>query len=522
MCNGGGICNNTGSLTVTSSTVVGNIALGNGGGISNSGTASITSSTVSGNIADQTGGGIYNDGTFIITSSTITGNTGYFGLFGGSTCGGIFNGTGTLYLLNSIVAGNYGDYDLDNPSFLGGTANGYYSWIGSKSEALTTDVNCIDTPYSWDYVYGLADYGGDTLTMLVGMTGSPALDAGTLTGIDISDNACWYKQSDSTWYTYDNVATTIQTINDTDQRGEARPDTASSSIATIGATQYVATDSTYVNYIDTTTWTVVTTDDDSLDVTDGHVSLREALTFAASGSTITFSGITTAATDHILPLIGRTLTINGGDTVTISGDDTDSDSDPDTVTGLLNVTSTGNLTIRNITITKGKAYYGGGIYNTGTLAVASSTISDNTVTASGGGIYNNDTATINSSTVSENDTTSSLGAGGGIYNSAGSNMTITSSTISNNTSLYDGGGISNNGTMTITSSTISGNTSLNNAGGCGVLNDGTLYITNSIIAYNYSSIGVSDEYYDIEHNGGSIYGNYNISSYTSWEQEQVM
>ncbi|MBA3633655.1 MAG: hypothetical protein H0W58_12750, partial [Acidobacteria bacterium] len=73
---GGGIYNNTGTLTLTNSTVSGNIGDGRGGGIYNiGGTTNLTGSTVSGNSASFLGGGIYSNGTLTLTNSTVSGNS---------------------------------------------------------------------------------------------------------------------------------------------------------------------------------------------------------------------------------------------------------------------------------------------------------------------------------------------------------------------------------------------------------------------------------------------------------------
>ena len=79
---GGGIWNGNGYLTVTDCLIEGNVAGGNGGGIANHyGTATITNTIVRDNNTDPPeyttngyGGGIYNSGTMTITNSTIETN----------------------------------------------------------------------------------------------------------------------------------------------------------------------------------------------------------------------------------------------------------------------------------------------------------------------------------------------------------------------------------------------------------------------------------------------------------------
>jgi hypothetical protein len=168
-----------------------------------------------------------------------------------------------------------------------------------------------------------------------------------------------------------------------------------------------------------------------------------------------------------------------------------------------------HVTLSKVTIRNGKTpYYGGGIYNSGTLLVIDSTLSGNTVSntcpsicpAFGGGIYNIGALTINKTTLSENlaSATDWRAVGGGIYNVG--TLTINNSTISGNSvSVGDGGGIFNGGTATINNSTISGNTArcssrCGGAAGGGISNDGTLAINNSTLTGN-SAKGI----------GGSIY-----------------
>jgi hypothetical protein len=70
------------------------------GGIHNSGTVTVTSSTVSGNHTVGRGGGLYNGGTMMLLDTTVSGNTAE------EEAGGIFNSYGTLTLTNSSVSGN--------------------------------------------------------------------------------------------------------------------------------------------------------------------------------------------------------------------------------------------------------------------------------------------------------------------------------------------------------------------------------------------------------------------------------
>lgn len=97
---GGGICN-SGEATITDSTIAENVA-DDGAGIHNSGTLALNNSTISNNQGRASGGGIYvESGSLSVTGSTISGNTAYEG-------GGISNREGTVTLTNSTVDRNSG------------------------------------------------------------------------------------------------------------------------------------------------------------------------------------------------------------------------------------------------------------------------------------------------------------------------------------------------------------------------------------------------------------------------------
>ncbi len=100
---GGGISSGDGSVTITGSTITGNVAAGYGGGLYNySGLVTISSSTVSGNDAAEIGGAILNEaGSVSLTDTTIANNQALNG-YGG----GISTGSGNLTLTRSTVSGN--------------------------------------------------------------------------------------------------------------------------------------------------------------------------------------------------------------------------------------------------------------------------------------------------------------------------------------------------------------------------------------------------------------------------------
>lgn len=218
-----------------------------------------------------------------------------------------------------------------------------------------------------------------------------------------------------------------------------------------------------------------------LDENDGGLnqgagnSLREAITFANAGDTITFAdtiaGDTINLTNGAL-IIDKNLTIDGDETnrVTINAG---GNSRVFTVNDN-NVNNQATVTIDGVNITGGLASNsnvrngvdGGGIFNNENLTISNAVITGNTASGDGGGFYNNDlgTANIIDTTISNNEANYN---GGGIM--AFGDTTITDSTINNNAALAtgtgDGGGIAIFGTTSINQSTISGNTANGQGGG---------------------------------------------------------
>jgi hypothetical protein len=239
---------------------------------------------------------------------------------------------------------------------------------------------------------------------------------------------------------------------------------------------------------------VVTNNNDS-----GAGSLRDVIANACIGSTITFAANVTGAINLTSGelLIDRNLTINGPGAKILTVQRSTAPGTP--AFRILDIAPASvNATISGVTIANGNALGstgGGGIYNTGTLALSDSTIFGNDGTGGsfgGGGIFNSGGAvTISNSTISGNMVGNNY-AGGGIANTGGT-VTITNSSISGN-SASAGGGIYNftTGMVNITNSTITSNSiSGNSPGGGGVhnVNGGTVRVRNTIIAMNTSANG---------------------------------
>jgi hypothetical protein len=136
---------NIGTLRLTDSTVSGNSGVY--GGIYNDGTLTLTHSSVSGNTASVGGGGILNFGTLTLTDSTVSGNSSYFG-------GGGIRNSGTLMLTNSTVGGNTAN--------LGG--GGIYNEDPGGTATLTNSTVAGNTTYEIGGGIMNVNYGTLTLT----------------------------------------------------------------------------------------------------------------------------------------------------------------------------------------------------------------------------------------------------------------------------------------------------------------------------------------------------------------------
>ena len=218
----GGAISNSGTLTITGSTLSGNTVRTFGGAIYNTGTATIENSTISGNMLSGyssssdtrsgSGAGIYNYGKLTARNCTITGNaisttatynytygggissssvgSGQFLLLDSCTIsnnsaptgngGGIIfdnSATGsTATITNCIITDNFGGDDVDTRSANTSPLASSYNIVGSGN--ILTLFNGTGDQTGVDPKLGpLADNGGATQTRAL-LAGSPAIDAG--------------------------------------------------------------------------------------------------------------------------------------------------------------------------------------------------------------------------------------------------------------------------------------------------------------------------------------------------------
>jgi UDP-3-O-[3-hydroxymyristoyl] glucosamine N-acyltransferase len=451
MGDGGGIYNNTGTLELATSTVSGNSAADHGGGIYHvaqfgTRTVTLTNSTVSSNSAVE-GGGIFNRATLSLTNSTVAGNS-----TEDSHGGGVYNAGGTLELINSIVAAQAGGEDCIGS-------------IMSLGHNLDSDGTCgltapSDIPDTDPRLGPLADNGGPTETHAL-LPGSPAIDAG-------DDGVC----------------------PATDQRGIERPQGAA---CDIGAYEYESTVIDPTLTVNSTGEAVDAIPGDGLceTATPGECTLQAAIMEANAlpGPNVIELAVpgpyVLATPDYSpgegrvpsgVPLIDTEITINGyGATIERSS----AGGTPEF--RIFYVVAGGELTLNGLTLRNGWVEgAGGAIWNdAGTLELNDTIVSGNRAFEGGGIVSGNGSVRLNNSTVSGNRGTWS----GGIYNVGGTLELIGSTVSGNGTEGAPGGGIWNRGGMVkLTNSTVSGN---HGTEGGGILNEnGTIELTNSTISSN--------------------------------------
>jgi len=232
----------------------------------------------------------------------------------------------------------------------------------------------------------------------------------------------------------------------------------------------------------------------------GAGSLRQLITSAATGSTITFAtnlsgGVITLTSGQITlsaNLIIDASALPGG--IQIQGNGT---------ARIFNVGSSVAVVLTALSIAGGidqSGTGGGGIYNSGVLTVNGCTLAGdiannvNGSTAGGGAIFNTGTLTLNQSTLAANHAIiNSSGGGGGIFNAG--TLTVNQSTITGNSADNNstgGGGIYNSGTVTIFNSIVAGNSTIGGFGAdiFGLVNDNINFVgANIVLSFSGSSSG---------------------------------
>ena len=475
----------SGTVSLEGLTLIGGSTTRAGGGIYNSGTLTLTNVTVSGNsstgdpYARDGGGGIYNgwDCTLTLANVTLSGNSALLG-------GGI-NNRGMLTLTNTTVSGNSATGDQLDCGGGGGIYNGYDCTLTLANTIVALNVATA----GFQDIYGSFTIHSSLLGVDPGFVRDPSPGPDGMWGTADDDSGDLQLTDTSLAINWGDNALAVDAEGyplTTDRDGNPR---IADGQVDIGAYEYQGEPSP----LREAPATMVTTLTDLVDTTDGEISLREAMAYAAylgqqevrfasglSGGTVILSG---RALEVFQPLEIDASSIGG---LTI---------DAAVQTRVIEITTGVQATLKGLTLTGGRAKAGGAIFNAGgTMNLFDTTVSGNSAWEDcGGGICNDGTLMLTNVTVAENTAGES---GGGIYNAYRCALTLTNSTVTGNTASRDGGGIASSGTtLNLTNTTVAGNTASSSGGGICAWG-GTLNLTNTIVSGN--TAGGS---------GGGIYNN---------------
>ncbi|MEM9081130.1 MAG: choice-of-anchor Q domain-containing protein, partial [Verrucomicrobiota bacterium] len=550
---GGGIFNLGGNLTLSRSTVFNNTVSNVGAGLFNGdgATATVKNCTFTGNSTTNVGGGIFSgtDSTLSLSHVTIVGNTavnGGGGVLIVDSASEVFNCEYSVIALNATTNGTadvQGPFTVNTLNFL--TTDPLLAPLGNYggptptmpplpgSPALDTAITSsllLDQRGTIRPQGSAPDIGAievDPTNDFSPLISSPSIDA---TGVSISPTITWTPNPLATPGSY-------QIVLDGNIQGSVPGNITSFLLSGLvyNTTYTIRIDSIFgatsipgpTQSFTTGSLVIVNT---NVDESDGSAmndtSLRDAITEANNGDTITFdpalSGLTILLTNGQLlidtDLIIDASTLPSGITI-----------DANQQSRVIEIASGSTVTLDSLALINGQSADGtlsvpagepgGGIFNDGTLILNSTTVSRNTAGngtdvlagfasgGSGGGIYSTGNLTLNHSTVSRNlagnlglnSLGGNGGGGGGIY-CTGVITTLNNSTIAENiTGLGtngpngSGGGVfSMSNTLTINNSTISGNTAVAGdevAGGGIVIELGSLSLNNSVVAKNIAPFG---------------------------------
>jgi predicted outer membrane repeat protein len=483
---GGGVFN-SGTLTITGTTISDNnangfLAMSGGGGIDNQGALTIVNSTISGNTCGNFGGAILSTTAMSLTDSTVYGNVSlyYSNQTGGTsqyTPGGI-DAEKSCTLNGTIVAGN--TYDIYGGPFIGS-----HDLIGDSgavpSGSLTLTSSIIGTsisPVTAD-MDPLGNYGGPTPTQAL-MADSPAIGQGAVfaaaNGVDqrgfvrtpgfIDIGA--FQSADAPEPTL-----TVTNLNDSGT----------------GSLRQAITTANLDYGLQTIVFTPSLTG--TISLASALPGLIANTTIAGPGAgVLSVNGNSHGSVFTVSPGGNaqiENLTITGG-SASFGGDINNQSSL--TVANCVitgghaeyggGIDNQGLLTLTNSTITANSAsVHGGGIFSTsGTVTVSNSTLSGNSSFAGGAIATTLTSVNVSSSTLSGNTATF---AGGGIYGDAlYASISVVNCTLTGNSAGIKGGAIFNTGKfLQVVDSTISGNSA---GSGGGIQGGGKLY--GDIVATN--------------------------------------
>ena len=214
-----------------------------------------------------------------------------------------------------------------------------------------------------------------------------------------------------------------------------------------------------------------------------NTSVNSSVTSAIRGTNVYFTGSTIDINNATIKNNTNTKAVTSSNNGSIGSAGTGSISTTD-VGGCLDIVSSPEFNINNLTVSGCTSYYGGGIYTSSTNGnIKNSTITNNT-SSYGGGIYiagSSYTHNYENVTISNNTTTE--GSGGGVYAQGSVNISGANTKIINNTAYTYGGGLMIKKAGVLYAGEISGNKATTQNGG-GVHVDGTFLMSGGTIKNN--------------------------------------
>jgi predicted outer membrane repeat protein len=214
------------------------------------------------------------------------------------------------------------------------------------------------------------------------------------------------------------------------------------------------------------------------DGTPGSCTDQAWMEAVQAGGAITFKCGTAPHTIEVsTAVIEEVVSVDGEGLITLSGQGT---------LQHFYVLTSGSLTLRNITLTKGDQIQGGAILNTGSAELDNVHLVENSSSGgSGGAIYSSGTLTITNSEISDNMATF---YGGAIVNNGGQ-IEISATSFVNNRAGQGGAIYHQAGTAVINSALFMGNGYASTSEGGAVFASAPLEVTNSTFAGNFAETG---------------------------------
>ena len=452
---GGGILNNSATLTVVDSALLNNASDGGGGAIVSQGSASLmlTNSTVQSNSAGDAGGALWITGSAQVSGTAISQNQAQRG-------GGVWVSSG-------------GNATISYGTVFGNTAIGHSNGGGGIGTEGTATLTLVNMTVAQNATLGLLASGGGILN-----DGGPL----SLTNTTVSDNVT---------------------------AG------AGGGILNGGGGNITLTDCFVTNNVASDHgggfWTNGAAQVDRTEIT-GNSANGGGGGWVTSGGSLIMADSTVSANDAVVEAGGIGNDFFGNTTITTTTISNNTASGPlGSGGGILN--NSGTLTVVGSWILDNVSGGGGGILSQGaaSLTLTNSNVQRNVASDAGGALWITGTANVSGNVISDNE----ANRGGGIWISSGGNVALLHGTVFGNSANARGGGIGMEGTATaaltnmrVEQNVVSGqsapgggifndggpltlidtsvsNNQCNGSGG-GILNDGgdTLTVSNSVISGN--------------------------------------